>query len=197
MIRLYHSKIGNSWFAAALENNEVVATAFSTSRETVLKNILRNLPYNVPFKLEEKLNSMSENVLKTLRDIFDGKGVKQSFNLAVKYLSPYRRRVLETLRLVPAGYVTTYKGLAEVCGGSPRAVGRVMASNPFVLLVPCHRVVRSDMSIGGFGYGVKVKWEILRREDRGYEKPSKLEVNGKNLILYPVKYVKAPSLEDE
>ncbi|RLI19152.1 hypothetical protein DRO54_09030 [Candidatus Bathyarchaeota archaeon] len=192
MIKLYHSKIGNCWFAVALENSEVVATAFSTSRKKVLENILKNLPYNVPFKLEEKLNPTSENVLKALKDIFDGKCVKQSFELAAKYLSPYGRRVLEALKLVPAGYVTTYGNLAKVCGGSPRAVGRVMASNPFVLLVPCHRVVRSDMNLGGFGYGVKIKWEILKREDRSYEKSSKVKVFGKDLILYPVKYVKSP-----
>jgi len=197
MINIYHLKIGDYWFAVALENDEVVATAFSTSRETVLKSILRSLPYNVPFKLEEKLNSLSKKVLDALKNILDGKEVKESFKLATKYLSPYSEKVLKTLGMVPVGYVTTYGNLAKVCGGSPRAVGRVMASNPFVLLIPCHRVVCSDMSIGGFGGGVKVKWEILKRENKGCEEPSKLRASGKDLILYPVKYVKAPNLEDE
>ena len=197
MINLYYAKIGNYWFAVALENEKVVATAFSQSKEQVLKRLLKDIPYGVPFQLVEEQTSLAKEILSALKTIFEGKEIQQKFNLEMKYLPPYQGKVLRRLLYVPVGYVTTYGALAKVCGGSPRAVGQAMARNPMPLLIPCHRVVRSDMSIGGFGYGVKVKWEILRREDRGYEKPSKLEVAGKNLILYPVKYVKAPSLEDE
>lgn len=193
MINLYYSRIGDCWFAVALENGKLVATAFSKSREQALRRILRNIPYNIPFRLEEKLTPLAKKALETLKMIFDGKEIQHSLKLEMRYLSPYRRRVLRGLSLVSAGYVTTYGDLAKVCGGSPRAVGVAMASNPFVLIIPCHRVVRSDMSLGGFGYGVEVKWEILKREDRGYKHPIKTKVFGKDLTLYPVKYVKSPS----
>jgi len=192
MISLYYAKIGNYWFAVALENEKVVATAFSQSKEQVLKRLLRNIPYDVPFQLEES-TSLAKEILKALKMIFEGKEIQQKFNLEMKYLPPYQGKVLKLLLHVPVGYVTTYGALAKVCGGSPRAVGRAMARNPMPLLIPCHRVVRSDMSLGGFGYGVKTKWKILKREDRGYENPSKVRVFGKDLILYPVKYVKSPS----
>ena len=193
MINLYYSKIGNYWFAVALENEKVVATAFSQSKEQVLKRLLKNIPYDIPFQLEEEPASLAEEILKALKMIFEGKEIQQKFNLEMKYLPPYQGKVLKLLLYVPVGYVTTYGALAKVCGGSPRAVGQAMARNPMPLLIPCHRVVRSDMSLGGFGYGVKTKWEILKREDRGYENPSKVRVFGKDLILYPVKYVKSPS----
>lgn len=193
MMKIYYSRIGAYWLTVALENQKIVATAFSRSREHVLRRILQNLPYNIPFQLEEKLTDLSEEILNTLKMILEGEEFLREFDLKMEYLSPYKRRVLSCLRRVPIGYVTTYSELAKVCGGSPKAVGLVMASNPFPLLIPCHRVIRSDMSLGGFGYGVKTKWEILTREDRGYEKPSKVRIFGKNLILYPVKYVKSPS----
>ena len=178
---------------AALEDQKIVATAFSQTREQVLRRILKNLPYNIPFQLEEKLTDLSEEILNALKMILEGEEFLHEFDLKMEYLSPYKRRVLGCLRRVPIGYVTTYGELAKVCGGSPRAVGQAMARNPMPLLIPCHRVVRSDMSLGGFGYGVKTKWEMLKREDRGYENPSKVRVFGKDLILYPVKYVKSPS----
>ena len=129
---------------------------------------------------------MAKEILKALKMIFEGKEIQQKFNLEMKYLPPYQGKVLKFLLYVPVGYVTTYGALAKVCGGSPRAVGQAMARNPMPLLIPCHRVVRSDMSLGGFGYGIKTKWEILKREDRGYENPSKVRVFGKDLI--PVSY---------
>jgi len=105
-------------------------------------------------------------------------------------LSSYTRKVLNCTRLVPVGYVTAYGAIAKVAGGIARSVGRVEASNPFPLLIPCHRVVRSDLSIGGYGGGEQVKMEILQREERGYEEPRMLEVEGGELSLFPAKWVK-------
>ncbi|MCW4034424.1 MAG: MGMT family protein, partial [Candidatus Bathyarchaeota archaeon] len=105
-------------------------------------------------------------------------------------VSSYAKNVLECTQLVPVGYVTTYGELAKVAGGSARSVGRVQATNPVPLLIPCHRVVKSDLDAGGYGYGSDVKMEILQNEDRGYEESTELEVNGKKLRLFPVKWVK-------
>jgi len=98
--------------------------------------------------------------------------------------------VLNCTCLVPVGYVTSYGAIAKVVGGSARSVGRVEASNPFPLLIPCHRVVRSDLSIGGYGYGEQVKMEILQREERGYEESMELKVNDGELSLFPAEWVK-------
>ena len=69
------------------------------------------------------------------------------------------------LKKVPKGKLTTYKDLAHALGSTGyRAVGNAMNRNPFAPKVPCHRVVRSDGSIGGFARGTRAKIKMLRDE---------------------------------
>ncbi|MCE4601703.1 MAG: MGMT family protein [Desulfurococcales archaeon] len=69
------------------------------------------------------------------------------------------------LQLVSPGRVTTYSSLAKVLGTSPRVVGQLMAMNPDPVVVPCHRVVRSDGSLGGYSMGgPRVKRRLLEME---------------------------------
>ena len=78
----------------------------------------------------------------------------------------FQERVWQALRAIPAGETRSYAQLAASVG-SPRAVraaGGANAANPVAVLVPCHRVVRSDGSIGGYAYGPEMKSELLRRE---------------------------------
>ena len=85
-------------------------------------------------------------------------------------VTPFRRSVYEALLEVPRGYVTTYGALARRLGcGSARAVGGALRSNPFAPEVPCHRVVASDLSIGGFcgrreGAEIRRKAALLEAE---------------------------------
>lgn len=63
----------------------------------------------------------------------------------------FEERVYDALRRVPKGRVTTYKLLAESIGcGSPQAVGQALRRNPLAPVVPCHRVISSDLGPGGF-----------------------------------------------
>jgi methylated-DNA-[protein]-cysteine S-methyltransferase len=85
-------------------------------------------------------------------------------------LSPFARSVLGTLReRVGFGRTTTYGRLASMCGrpGAARAVGRAMASNPWPLVVPCHRVLGSGGRLTGFsGSGLPMKRFLLELESR-------------------------------
>ena len=67
---------------------------------------------------------------------------------------------------VPEGKVTTYGDLAKAVGlkNGQRIIGTIMKKNPFPIIVPCHRVVKSDSKIGGFVYGEKVKSQMLVKE---------------------------------
>jgi len=190
MIHVYCKEIDGTWFAAAIENGTVVATTFASYEEDALRHLLKSLPYNVPFQMAEKPTRLSKKVLSALKSIFDGKEVHPEFKLETRYLTDYARKVHKCVASVPAGYVTSYGEVAKTVGGSPRAVGRVMATNPFLLLVPCHRVVRSNLTLGGFGLGTALKREILQREDRGYSKSIKIKVNGKSLSLFPVNFLR-------
>ena len=66
----------------------------------------------------------------------------------------------------PEGKVTTYGDLAKAVGlkSGQRAIGTIMKKNPFPIIVPCHRVVKSDGKIGGYVYGEIVKSQILVKE---------------------------------
>ncbi|MGD0118515.1 MAG: methylated-DNA--[protein]-cysteine S-methyltransferase [Candidatus Binatus sp.] len=83
--------------------------------------------------------------------------------------SDFKRRAYTSLRKVPPGAVITYHQLAATIGqpDAQRAVGTTMATNPIPIFVPCHRVIRSDGTIGNYGGGVDNKIKLLRAE--GFE----------------------------
>jgi len=190
MIHIYCKNMDEMWFAAAIRNERIIATTFAPNENNALKHLLKDLPYNVPFQIAEKPTQFSKKVLSDLKSIFDGKNASSKFELEMKHLSNYAQKVLKCVSLVPIGYVTTYGEVAKAMGGSSRAVGQVMATNPFPPLVPCHRVVRSDFTLGGFGGGIAMKWEILQRENRGYSQSMKIKVNGKSLSLFPINFLR-------
>ena len=79
----------------------------------------------------------------------------------------FEREVLQATRRIPHGQVRPYGWVAREAGhpGAVRAVGSVLARNPVPLLVPCHRVVRSDGALGGYMFGPERKAELLAAED--------------------------------
>src|SRR5574341_817700 len=83
-------------------------------------------------------------------------------------VGPFQRRVLEQLRRIPRGQVRTYRDIAREIGhpGATRAVGTACARNPVPLVIPCHRVVRSDGGLGGYSLrgGVALKRRLLESE---------------------------------
>jgi len=181
MMNIDCKEIDKAWCCVAIEGEKVIATNFSPGEEEVLQSLLESLPYDVPFQIAGKSNRLSNKVLKTMKAIFDGKDVPSNLNLEMDHLSRYTRRVLRCVSSIPVGYVTTYGAIAKVVGGSPRAVGQALASNPFPLLIPCHRVVHADLSIGGFsGYsGAETKQRLLRKEDEGYGNNAKMRYMAK------------------
>jgi O-6-methylguanine DNA methyltransferase len=78
---------------------------------------------------------------------------------------PFSERVYQRLLQIPEGRITTYGELARSLGmKGARAVGQALNKNPNAPRVPCHRVVRSDGSIGGYASGVKKKISLLATE---------------------------------
>lgn len=85
-------------------------------------------------------------------------------------ITKFQERVYEAVGSIPRGKVTTYKLLAKHLGcGSSQAIGQALKSNPFAPRVPCHRVIRSDLTLGGYmgknsGAQLKKKIALLARE---------------------------------
>jgi methylated-DNA-[protein]-cysteine S-methyltransferase len=76
------------------------------------------------------------------------------------------QQVYQKLLKVPKGKVTTYGDLAKAVGlkNGQRLIGQIMNKNPFPVIIPCHRVVKSDGQIGGYYYGEKIKTKMLSDE---------------------------------
>jgi len=81
-------------------------------------------------------------------------------------LTPFQKKVLMVVSTIPKGQVRSYKWVAEKIGrpGAFRAVGQALNRNPIPVIVPCHRVIKSDLKLGGFSRGAKVKKELLLSE---------------------------------
>jgi len=87
-------------------------------------------------------------------------------------------RVYKKLLQVPTGYVITYQELANAVGlqNRQRMIGRIMKNNPFPVIVPCHRVVKSDGNVGGYAFGEKIKKNMLQNEG--------IEIHGNKIINF-------------
>ena len=102
-----------------------------------------------------------------LKRYFSGKtAIHAQVPIDWKRLSSFEIRVLRTLRKVGPSSVTTYSGLAQKSGfpKGARAVGNALGRNPFPVLIPCHRVLRKDDSLGGFSGGLHWKRRLLKLE---------------------------------
>jgi methylated-DNA-[protein]-cysteine S-methyltransferase len=101
-----------------------------------------------------------------LEEYFNGQRTRFQLPLDWALSTGFRRRVLQATAGIHYGATATYRTVATKAG-SPRAVraaGSALATNPIPLLVPCHRVVRSDGGLGGYRGGLGRKAELLRLE---------------------------------
>ena len=189
MIGIYSKNLDGVWFGVACDEQRVFGTSFATTERETLRSLLDGIPFNVPFQVFSEPSAFAKETLISVKNVYDGKNVSKNYSLAAEHLPNYTRRVLEVASLIPVGYVTSYGSIAKAAGGGPRAVGNVMARNPFAPVVPCHRVVSADFTLGGYGGGLDVKLEILIREKRGYKTPREIPVGNKKLRVFPVEFV--------
>lgn len=107
-----------------------------------------------------------DGVASSLGDYLDGRAQRVDVPVDLRLLAGYRREVVEALPTIGYGRTATYADLA-VSTGRPRAVravGSACANNPVPLVLPCHRVVRSDGREGRYRGGPEVKKQLLQLE---------------------------------
>ncbi len=94
-------------------------------------------------------------------------GVRPDLDLPLDVLgTAFQQRVWSELRRIPYGQTRTYAQVAQAIGqpAAVRAVARACATNPAALVIPCHRVVRSDGALGGYRWGISRKEALLKKE---------------------------------
>jgi O-6-methylguanine DNA methyltransferase len=108
------------------------------------------------------------NVRKQLRAYFDDAHLRFDLPLDLDRLTPFQQLVLSTVRRIPVGAVWTYGQVARAIGKpkASRAVGQALGRNPVPIVIPCHRVIAGDGSLGGYsgGGGLASKRLLLQLE---------------------------------
>ncbi len=112
-------------------------------------------------KSEKQFKSLKKKLVR----YFSGKFSEFDLDLDIRDATPFQKKVWREMRKIPYGQTRSYQWLANrVKVRSPRAVGQACGSNPLPIIIPCHRVIASDGTLGGFGNGLDKKIHLLKLE---------------------------------
>lgn len=141
----------------AFSNDGICALLFPENRESAYADLDYRFP-DVEFVLND------DKAARLVRQIFE-KGSKPVLNLIG---TEFQLSIWLALQKIPAGKTTTYAQIAEVIGRpkAVRAVGTAIGANPIAYLIPCHRVIRTDGTLGGFRWGMECKKKMLAYEKK-------------------------------
>ena len=116
--------------------------------------------------LPERAASKLTREMRELEDYFSGRAKRFHVPIDLRWVTPFQRKVLDATSGVPFGEVVSYSDIARRIGNpaARRAVGGALGRNPVAIVVPCHRVVAADGSIGGYTGGLDIKRELMRIE---------------------------------
>ncbi len=148
-------------FKATEIDSKAVEILLPRKKDDTLSKIKELFPDAKPGKSPE-MTELSDLIL----EFFNG----DSVDIPMTYVDtslcyPFQLQVLHTERTIPRGKTASYSWVAKQIGTKAfRAVGSALARNPFPIVVPCHRAIRTNRTLGGFQGGLKMKRMILEME---------------------------------
>jgi methylated-DNA-[protein]-cysteine S-methyltransferase len=145
----------------------VTRVVLSTKRVGADRLVAALFPTSQPGACAE-IKAVADDIAAFLR----GKDVRFSLSIArLEGCSKFQQRVLRAEHAIPRGEVSTYGLIARHLGNpsAARAVGRALATNPFPIIIPCHRAVRSGGTMGGYQGGPAMKRALLEAEGVGFD----------------------------
>ena len=148
MINKISFKTKFGWISAYANKNKITRIKFGKANTTT--------------------ETMSLNKLKcTLLNFFNGNIIKANFKLQIDGTN-IQKKIWNELTKIKVGKTKSYGEIAKKYNLSPRHVGKICGQNKFVLIVPCHRVIRSDGKLGGYPSvgGLKLKKKLLDFEKK-------------------------------
>ncbi len=160
-IKIYDSKVAKLYIAT--QNKAIVAISFSALDEDYLNKLIER-----PFvNLSGKRNTNIEMWLDTF---FKGKDPNFFVNIEL-HGTTFQKSVWLACAKIPYGETRYYSDIANMIGNpkAVRAVGTALSQNPIPLIIPCHRVFRSNGDMGGFAGGLNLKRSLLNLERKNLE----------------------------
>ena len=139
-------KTSFGWITLSEQNNQILSVKFGKKKSEGKSNLLT--------KLKKQILEFT-------------KGKRKKFTIKLKIIgTPLQKKIWHQLSLIKYGSTKTYGDIAKILNTSPRYVGNVCGQNNHLLIIPCHRVVRSDGTLGGFSGlgGIKLKKKLLDLE---------------------------------
>jgi AraC family transcriptional regulator, regulatory protein of adaptative response / methylated-DNA-[protein]-cysteine methyltransferase len=154
--------------AVAATEKGLCAVLFGASEQEVIEDLKHRFP-NAFLEVAEAGSDFERWVDRTV-DYVDGASRPFDIPLDVRGTA-FQELVWRALRDIPEGHTASYAEVAERIGrpGSARAVAGACAANPMAVLIPCHRVLRSDGGLSGYRWGANRKRELLERESMSSE----------------------------
>ena len=160
------SPIGAAFIASTPKG--ICAITLAVSEEAFLSEIKE---YGAPQRDDKRFIEL----IKDLKDYFSGKEADfHKYHLDTSTGTEFQKKVWRKLLDIPYGETRSYKWLADEVGSPKgfRAVGGANGKNPVPIIIPCHRVINSDGTLGGYSGGVWIKEWLLKLESGLSTKPS-------------------------
>jgi methylated-DNA-[protein]-cysteine S-methyltransferase len=151
------------WMGISETPKGIDAIALPKGSQRAIKSALRSVTGE---QFEEGISTRLEEARRQLLDYLDGARGTFTVPLDLSRGTPFQRRVWRVLQKVPYGKLRSYQWIAFRVGGRhyARAVGSAVGANPLPVVIPCHRIVAQDASLGGFSCGLPMKRKLLTLE---------------------------------
>ena len=151
------------WVLVAATNKGVAAVLLGDEKSALLADLQARYPQAQLVKGGEVLDRWCDTVL----EIVAHPSLDHLVPLDLQQGTEFQRKVWKGLRNIPPGQTRSYTDLAKAigCPQSVRAVASACGANPVAVLVPCHRVLRSDGRFGGYRWGLERKLKLLELEE--------------------------------
>lgn len=155
---LYETTV--AWVGIGIEDGAICATELASTPSAAFEALAKRGADEPASDREAK------PFIDLVRRAAEGKDVQLNGQLRLIGGTKFQRAVWEAMRSIPLGGTVSYGELARKAGypRAARAVGQAVGHNPIPLLIPCHRVIASDGTLGGFGGGPELKRALLKQE---------------------------------
>jgi methylated-DNA-[protein]-cysteine S-methyltransferase len=152
------------WMGLLASQTGIVAVTLPQTTRRQALDLLGEQAKQADFS-PDKLNSLTQR----FQDYYSGKKISFPDALDFSGATGFQKQVWQAAQLIPHGETRSYGWIAKQIGKpkAARAVGQALGKNPFLIVVPCHRVIAGDGTLGGFGCGLPAKQKLLKLEREG------------------------------